>query len=159
MSVGRVHSAALLAAMTPKLRCEVVRRRHRTFSGVDSVLACGSKLALRADFVVSPAASYGEIGAAALRGVMFDFSYAVGLLTVDDAANAAAYGKPVATGHILDGELAAPAELAPLFAELAAAATPRPANDSATPPAKSPQVQVSEVELAEAAQRGEMPRK
>ncbi|KAL6770313.1 hypothetical protein ACKKBG_A34470 [Auxenochlorella protothecoides x Auxenochlorella symbiontica] len=126
LGFGRVHSASVTACMTPKLRAEVQRRRHRTFTGIESGILCGAATRVRRDFLTSPAASYGTVGSGALRGASFDFSYAIGLLTVDEAANAAAYGGPVAASALLEGKVEAPAEMQPLYDQLAAAALATP---------------------------------
>ena len=94
------------------------KRRHRLFSGIEATITCGSHLLDRSDFVSAPVFSYGLAGANALRGVSADFSFGVGMLTVDDTRNAEAYGGPVSAVAVLSGRVGFPPEMAPLHADL-----------------------------------------
>ena len=118
LAVGRAYSATVLTCMTPKLRLELEKRRHRLFSGIEATITCGSHLLDRSDFVSAPVFSYGLAGANALRGVSADFSFGVGMLTVDDTRNAEAYGGPVSAVAVLSGRVGFPPEMAPLHADL-----------------------------------------
>lgn len=118
LAIGRVYISNVMACMTPKLRTELEHRRHRTFSGIEATVACGHLLMDRSDFISAPAASYSLAGANSLRGASMDFSYGVGLVTVDDTRNADAYGGPVSALAVLSGKVGYPPEMEGLHADL-----------------------------------------
>lgn len=119
LGFGRVHSASFTVCMNSRVRDTLEEHRRRKFSGLDALTVCGSRIMDQADFISAPATSYATVGAHTVTGASFDLSFASGQLMVDGEANAAAYGPDASATSILEGKVDVPAEMQPLYGELA----------------------------------------
>ena len=116
LTFGHTTTSSFTVCMTPALRTQLEGKGKAPFGGLDASLIVGPRLIESAEFGT---ASYATVGARVEGGLLFNLSYTAGTIALDKAKNARLYGAEVSAADVLEGRVPEPAELQPLYGDLA----------------------------------------
>ncbi|KAK2079235.1 hypothetical protein QBZ16_002926 [Prototheca wickerhamii] len=116
LTFGHTTTSSFTVCMTPALRTQLEGKGKAPFGGLDASLIVGPRLIESAEFGT---ASYATVGARVEGGLLFNLSYTAGTIALDKSKNARLYGAEVSAADVLEGRVPEPAELQPLYGDLA----------------------------------------